>query len=167
MLNYFERIDDYKRKLYFQVNGKFIDFYTPKINQWSQNLQIISDILQFASETDIQDSYGVLNIRFFAGMPSIEDQHKLMDILSLANFNLADKLGENDITKSLGLSKRHFSAIVFNEQMKKKVAKPEKVIEQELPKVEEYVFPEQEVKEDESEPKRRKYSRDTKTEISQ
>lgn len=120
MLNYFERIENYKRQLYFQINGNYLDFYSPKTPLWSQDLLITKDILRYASERCIADSYGVLSIRFFAGEPNKEELHRIMDILSTANNLLSSDLGENDITKSLGLSPRHFSAILNGNTKKEK-----------------------------------------------
>lgn len=143
MLNYFERIESYKKQLFFQINKEFLDFYVPKISLWSQDLLVAKDILKYASENKISDSYGVLNIRCFAGNISKEEERKVSDILSTANNQLASELGENDITKGLGLNPRHFSAIVWNQLISKKKqtnqvvdvlpynAEDEKVVEEE------------------------------------
>ena len=83
-------------------------------------MDVSKDILKFASQCGIADSYGVLNIRCFAGELSENEKTDLLRVLELANHEIANELGENDITKSLGLPKRHFSAIVWNSLISKK-----------------------------------------------
>lgn len=133
MLNYFQRIDSYKKQLYFQINGKNLDIYTPKVPNWSQNLQVAKDILQYAGESKIEDSYGVLNIRSFAGALTPNDKINLDNILAQANTQLGLEVGENDITKSLGLGPRHFSAIVWGDINQRKPKPVKEVMIEDAP----------------------------------
>lgn len=115
MLNYFQRIDSFKQRNYFQVNGQFLDIYGPKLHEWAQSLDTVKDILQYASSINIADHYDILSIRIIADYQPV-DKAALMDSIITANQLLAEELGES-VTwaeiKQEGSPKRHFLTTTF------------------------------------------------------
>ena len=115
-MNYIQRISEYKRKNYFQINTPFLDLYTGAINEWSQNLDVVKDILSFASSLDLYDQYELLNVRFIGQDISEDDKNLFMQTALTANQLLADELGESETWASIkpeGAPKRHFLTIVL------------------------------------------------------
>jgi hypothetical protein len=116
MLNYIQRISNYKGRSFFQVNGPYLDIYTGTLHIWLDDIYVAKDILAFASSIDLQDEYEILNVRYIGSDVSDDVKNRLIETLATANTLLADELGESETwasIKSDGSPKRHFLTISF------------------------------------------------------
>lgn len=126
MLNFFQRLDLYKSKNLFQVNGKYLDLYTNNLHSWYQNIDVIKDILVHASSLNIADEKEILYIRFFG--EDLDDRIRLefLENLNSANITLAVESGKSEVWEKIKplpeLPSRHFTtiAVVRFEPPKKK-----------------------------------------------
>jgi hypothetical protein len=128
MLNYFQRLESYKQSHYFQINGKFLDIYNNQLHLWFQNLDVVKDVLTFASESKLADDKEILYIRFFGTMePTAEVKMAFKEMLNQANLLLAKTLGAsktwNEIKPLPNLPERHFTTIVTVRKEQKETKK--------------------------------------------
>jgi hypothetical protein len=122
MLNYFERLDSYKRRNYFQINGTTLDVYVPTLPQWSQNLDVVKDILMYTHDIDIADAFGILTIRLTGTAIEGVELASFEDTLKTANQVLSGALGSAEVWESIkpdGAPSRVFLAIIINQQKPK------------------------------------------------
>lgn len=136
MLNYFERINSYKQNSYFQINEKYLDLYYKKLPEWIQNLDIVKDILSFASSIGLKDEYDILYVRIFGGEYDEKMKESIENIFHMANLILAEELGPSEFWKTLKTvattNDRHFAAIPIVDFKIKPIANPPKEPDEEI-----------------------------------
>jgi hypothetical protein len=116
MLNYFERIDLYRRKNYFQINGLTLDVYGPTLPQWSQNLDVVMDILTYVHGINIADEFDILSVRITGSDASEQTLADLNQTMATANQVLSEKLGKAEVWETVkqdGAPSRLFLAITI------------------------------------------------------
>lgn len=122
MLNYFQRLNSYRTNNYFQVNGSTLDVYVPTLPKWSQNLDVVKDILLHAHDLDIADSFEILTIRLTGVDLSQVEQAVFLETLTTANQVLGESHVKSEVWESMkpeGAAPRLFLAIVFDHQKPK------------------------------------------------
>lgn len=120
-MNYFQRLDSYRKQNFFSVNAPFIDLYAPKVASWCEKLDVVTDILTHASEMNLKNDYEILMVRIVGGELDSQTAVKLVDTLATANQLLADKLGKSEVWEDLkgpDVPPRHFTTVSLS------VAKP-------------------------------------------
>ena len=124
MLNYFERIDLYKSRNYFQITeDKYLDLYYKPLQEWIQDIVVAKDLLQLASEKNLKNEYDILFVRIFGGQITEDQKNRLNQTFETANIILAEELGASAMWKTLKLlpetADKHFSVISIVDFKKK------------------------------------------------
>lgn len=120
-MNYFQRLDRYRKLNYFQVNGNMLDVYVPTLPQWSQNLDVVKDILTYSDDIDIADEFDILTIRLTGKEITSEELTAFESTLATANQVLGETTPNElwETMKPEGGASKMYLAIVFDHQTKK------------------------------------------------
>ena len=126
-MNYYDRLDSYRRRNYFQINQPYLDIYGPTVPVWADKVDVVSDILKFASSAGLGAEYDILSIRVIGPMIDLSTKERLLSTLDTANQLLADELGSSDLWEEMkgeGAAKRHFLTITVSAPKIEKVTLP-------------------------------------------
>lgn len=159
MLNFNQRIEYYRNLNYFQINGDNLDLYQKRLPEWYQKIDVLKDLLVYASEQKLQNEYDILFIRVFGGNITADQERILKNNAYIINLQLAKELGASEYWRSIKLDSYvpdlHFASISISDF---KYVKPKEIIiekTQNTEQVDPTIQSQEEVKETDEQPKRR------------